>query len=109
MDYAAAEMGKGGSEGEDEPPSLRLNYPLHYILHAWSDYHQHGHWPRPGGFDAQDVALVADFQTITRRFNWHVRQLRDDEDGGERDMDTNAFAGVIAGVGRTDWSVFGGE
>jgi hypothetical protein len=68
--------------------------------------------PRPGGYDAQDVAWVADMQTITRRYNWHVRQLMDDDednDGSEQDMDTNAFAGAIAGIQRTEWHDVLGE
>mgnify|MGYP003423653602 FL=1 len=102
-------MGKKQEGGDEQPPPFRLNYPLHYVLHAWADYHQHGRWPRPGGFDAQDVALVADFQTITRRFNWHIRQLADQDGGGEHDMSIDAFAGVIGNIQQSDWHAFGGR
>ena len=84
-DYAAGEMGKATDGGDDEPPPLRLSYPLGYILHAWADYIRHGTYPKPGGFDAQDVALVADFSALTKRYNWHIRRLMDeDSDGGLR-------------------------
>lgn len=105
--YAAAETGKAKDGGEDEPPPLRLHYPLNYALHTWADYHRHGLMPRPGGFDAQDVAWVADMQAITTRFNWHVRQLMDDS--AERDLDVGEYVGAIAGVERRDWRDVLGE
>jgi hypothetical protein len=108
--YAASELGKGGGDDDDdEPPPLRLYYPLNYALHTWADYHRHGLMPRPGGYDAQDVAWVADMQTITRRYNWHVRQLMDDDEDGEREMDEDAFTGAIAGIQRTEWHDVLGE
>jgi hypothetical protein len=88
---------------------LRLYYPLNYALHTWADYHRHGLMPRPGGYDAQDVAWVADMQTITRRYNWHVRQLMDEDEDGEREMDEDAFTGAIAGIQRTEWHDVLGE
>lgn len=102
-------MGKAKDGGDDTPPPFRLNYPLTYALHAWADYMRHGHWPRPGGFDAQDVALVEDFQTITRRYNWHVRQLRDEGDEDGRDLDVDGYIGVISGIERRDWRDVLGE
>jgi hypothetical protein len=107
--YAASELGKGNGGGEDEAPPLRLYYPLNYALHTWADYHRHGLMPRPGGYDAQDVAWVADMQTITRRYNWHVRQLMDDDEDGDREMDEDAFTGAIAGIQRTEWHDVLGE
>jgi len=106
-EYAASELGRGGDKEHDEPPPLRLHYPEDYILHAWADYMRHGHWPRPGGFDAQDVALVEDFQMLTRHHNWHVRQLTDDGESGElRDMPVED---LIVGVGQTNWQGLIGE
>lgn len=87
-----------------------MNYPLHYALHTWADYHRHGLMPRPGGYDAQDVAWVADMQAITRRYNWHVRRLLDeDKQGEERDLDVAEYIGAIAGVSQTDWRDVLGE
>jgi hypothetical protein len=101
-------MGKSKGGGDDEPPPLRLNYPLNYALHTWADYHRHGLMPTPGGYNEQDPAWVADMQAITRRYNWHVRQLLDqDEDGGGlRDADVDDF---IVGVGQTEWRGLIGE
>lgn len=63
--------------------------------------------PRPGGYDAQDAAWSADMDAITRRYNWHVRQLADR--GGAQDMDEDAFTGAIAGIGQTEWRGLIGE
>lgn len=111
-DYAAAELGKGDDEDDTEPPPLRLNYPINYLLHAWSDYKTHGHWPRPGGFDAQDEALVQDFQTLTRRYNWHARRIMDDtrrEDGHSARPDRLrdvAIKDLFAGADSQSWGSF---
>jgi hypothetical protein len=83
---------------------------LHYALRTWADYHQHGLMPRPGGYDAQDVAWAADMQALTSRYNWHVRQLlNEDEPGAERDLDVDEYVGAIAGVSQTDWRDVLGE
>lgn len=102
-------MGKGTDGGDEEPPPLRLYHPLAYVLRTWADYHRHGLMPRPGGYHAQDVAWSADMDAITRRYNWHMRQLQDEKDSGEREMDVGAFVGAIAGVGQTDWRDVIGE
>lgn len=107
-EYAAGEMGKIKDGGEDEPPPFRLNYPLNYALHTWADYHRHGLMPRPGGYNEQDPAWVADMQAVTRRYNWHVRQLRD-EDGGETDLDVDEYIGAISKVERRNWQDVIGE
>lgn len=107
-DYAASELGKGGGDDDDLPP-LRLNYPKHYVLHAWSDYIRHGIYPKPGGYDAQDTALIADFNVLTAHYNRIARELQDDDSGGERDMDTGEFAGVIGGIQQTEWRGLIGE
>jgi hypothetical protein len=107
--FAAAELGKGNGGGEDEPPPLRLHYPLHYALRTWADYHRHGLMPRPGGYDAQDTAWSVDMDVITKRYNWHVRQLSDEDSDGEQDMETDAFTGAIAGIQQTDWRDVLGE
>lgn len=126
-DYAASELGRGDDEDTPEPPPIRLNYPEWYVLQAWSDYKTHGHWPRPGGFDAQDVQLVEDFQTLSRRYNWHAAQIVEDmqrENGNPRKTrrakpkrearadllfsarrEDEAWAGgAIAGIERRDWT-----
>ena len=105
-DYAASELGKGGDRDHDEPPPLRLNYPIDYVLHAWADYKTHGHWPRPGGFDAQDTALVEDFAMLTRHYNKWVHELADQDGGGLHDMDVDD---LIVGVDRVDWTGLIGE
>ena len=110
--YAASEMGKAKDGGDDEPPPFRLHYPLHYALRTWADYHRHGLMPRPGGYDAQDPAWSADMDTITRRYNWHARQLlneHDDERAAERDLDVDAYIGAVAHVERRDWRDLLGE
>ena len=86
-----------------------MNYPLNYALHTWADYHRHGLMPRPGGYDAQDPAWTADMNTITRRYNWHVRQLMDEDSSKERDLDVAEYVGAIAGVQQTDWRDVLGE
>lgn len=102
-------MGKakdGG--GSDEPPPLRLWYPLNYALQTWADWTKHGLLPKPGGYDAQDAAWTADMQTITRRYNWHMRQLTAEDGGGDtlRDMDDDD---LIPHAGRVDWHGLIGE
>lgn len=101
-------MGKGGEKENDEPPPLRLYFPRNYALATWNDWHRHGIYPRPGGYDAQDPALIADFRAITQRFNWHIRQLMDDdsESGELRDMPVED---LITGVSRTNWQGLIGE
>ncbi len=104
-DYAASELGKGGGEDDDLPP-LRLNYPTHYVLHAWADYIRHGIYPKPGGYDAQDVALIRDFSLLTRYYNRIARDMagNDEQDADNlRELDVGQFVGAIAGVERRDW------
>lgn len=102
--YALSELGKGGKD-EDDPPPLRLNYPLAYALATWADYRR-GLLPRAGGLDAQDAAWYADMQTLTRRYSWHVARLTDEH--RERDLDVDDF-GAVAGIERASWTGLIGE
>lgn len=84
---------------------MLLNYPLSYALATWADYRR-GLLPRAGGLDDQDVGWYADMQAITRRYNWHIARLSDDE--RERDLDASDF-GAVAGIARTEWTGLIGE
>ena len=95
-------MGKGGEKENDEPPPLRLYFPRNYALATWNDWHRHGIYPRPGGYDAQDPALIADFRAITQRFNWHIRQLMDDDSNREAAEFSDDFEAIMQ-IDRVEW------
>ena len=84
---------------------MLLNYPLSYALATWADYRR-GLLPRAGGLDDQDVGWYADMQAITRRYNWHMARLTDDE--RDKELSIEDF-GAIAGVARTEWTGLIGE
>ena len=64
---------------------------------------RHGHWPRGGGFDAQDVALVADFQTLMHRYNWHARRLMKADDSNREAAEFSDDFEAIMQIDRVEW------
>jgi hypothetical protein len=102
-EYAAGELGKAKDGGDDEPPPLRLNYPLNYALSTWADYHRHGLMPRPGGYDAQDVAWTADMNALMRRYNWHARRLMKADDSNREAAEFSDDFEAIMQIDRVEW------
>jgi len=71
---------------DDEPPPILYTYPLDYALSTWWDHRKNGTWPEGTCYNDQDGLLIAMWDSLTARYNWHFRQeeraKREGEDMG---------------------------